>query len=87
MEFIQKHVGCLGDIRERYLLAVARDRIKHIVFLGEQIQEQTKCTWARRYAWRKTSNEGRDADGLQPAGRLHMGIRSGLLRRNESDRT
>jgi len=47
MEFIQKRVGCLSDIRERYLLAKARDRIKHIVFLAEQIQEQTGCTWAK----------------------------------------
>ena len=87
MEFIQKHAGCLGDIRERCLLAVARDRIKHIVFLANRFKSKPNARGPRRYASRKTSSEGRDADGLQPARRLYMGIRSGLLRRNESART
>ena len=45
MEFIQKGVGCLGDARENYLRQLARDRVKRIVFLASQIQDQTKCTW------------------------------------------
>ena len=45
MNFIQKGVGCLGDARENYLRQMARDRVKRIVHLASQIQEQTGCTW------------------------------------------